>query len=40
MLIVLKSLFSFEKTGGGNDELNDDAGKLMKLLIFIEHGLL
>jgi hypothetical protein len=26
--------------GGGNDELNADAGKLIKLLIFIEHGLL
>ena len=27
-----------QKTGGGNDELNADAGKSIKLLKFIEHG--
>jgi hypothetical protein len=26
------------KTGGGNDELNADAGKSIKLLKLIEHG--
>ncbi len=34
------SSLTFRMTGGGNDELNADAGKSIKLLKFIEHGLL
>jgi hypothetical protein len=37
--ISLAIFRTFEITGGGNDELNADGGKSIKLLNFLSHGL-